>query len=250
MMIFCFGDSHTRYFKRTNTMAWSGVLSRTTPSVTAFDYVAASAKGFAAGLGSRFAYRSFSRDYERSASDFVCLGYGQVDAEMGFYFRKYVKGYQGSAEADLSGVFDAYIKMAEATVKTRPLVFKGPNPSTLRIDTQLLNNAFKRLVVRITSTDERAAIWADMNERPPAVADHAMINRTAAELLKSKVEKAGHIYFDIRSEVEDSTTPGLARWEHVPAESDVHLCDSFHVRKAHAERLFGVFEGFKFTRVE
>lgn len=250
MNIFCLGDSHTRYFKKANTLAWSGILSRTSPSVTAFDYVAASAKGFAAGPTSRFAYRSFRRDYEANCPDFICLGYGQVDAEMGFYFRKFVKGYTGSAEADLSGVFDAYIQMAEATVKTRPLVFKGPNPSTLRIDIQLLTHSFQRLVVRITDTEERKVIWTAMNERPPSVTDHAMNNCTAAAILKSKVEKAGHIYFDIRSEVEDSATPGMARWEHVPAISDVHLCDSFHVRKAHADRLFGVFEGLQVTRVE
>lgn len=248
MDIFCFGDSHARYFKKANTLGWANVLTNTSPRIIAFDYVAASAKGFAAGENSRFAYKKFRRDFEDNAPEYVCMAYGQVDAEVGYYFRKYVKGFTGSAEADLSAVFDDYIRMAEATVPSRPLVFKGPNPSTLRIDTQLLNYAFRRLVVRITKAAERDAIWEDMNTRPPSPQDHAMINRTAADLLKSKVEKAGHIYFDIRKDVEDPAAPGMARWDFVPAESDVHLCDSFHVRRAHATRLFDVFEGLSVTQ--
>lgn len=249
MNIYCFGDSHTRYFKRSNTLAWASVLSRTTPTVTACDYTAASAKGLAAGDSSRFAYRSFKRDYDKFAPDFVCVGYGQVDAEVGFYYRKYAKNFTGSAEADLSSVYDGYIKRVEETLKMRPLVFKGPNPSTLRIETQLLNNVYQRLVARMTNSEQRAAIWAEMQSSPPEVAEHGRINAMAAEMLRAKVEAAGHIYFDIRSEVEDPSAPGLARWEHVPADSDVHLCDSFHVRRAHAERLFTVFEGLAVTRI-
>lgn len=248
MDIFCFGDSHSRYFKKANTLGWAGIASGARPHVMAFDYVAASAKGFAAGANSRFAYRKFCRDYEAAAPDYVCLAYGQVDAEVGYYFRKYVKGFGGSAEADLSSVFDDYIRMAEATVPLRPLVFKGPNPSTLRINTQLLRYAYQRLVVRINREAERTAIWNDMQSRPPEVAEHGRINCLAAELLRAKVEAAGHIYFDIRPEVEDPQAPGMARWEHVPADSDVHLCDSFHVRRAHAERLFAVFEGLVVTQ--
>lgn len=249
MDIYCFGDSHSRYFKKANTLGWGGIVTSTSPRVTAFDYVAASAKGFAAGEASRFAYRKFCRDYQAAEPEFVCLGYGQVDAEVGCYFRRYVKGYGGSAEADLSAVYNDYVGMAETTVPLRPLVFKGPNPSTMRIDAQLLRYVYQRLVVRITRESERAAIWAEMQSSPPEVAEHGRINAMAAEMLRAKVEAAGHIYFDIRSEVEDPSAPGFARWEHVPADSDVHLCDSFHVRRAHAERLFTVFEGLAVTRI-
>ncbi len=132
----------------------------------------------------------------------------------------------------------------------RPLVFKGPNPSTLRIEAQLQRYVFQRLAVRITLESERAAIWAKLQEHPPEVAGHGRINSLAAELLRAKVEAAGHIYFDIRAEVEDPQNTGLARREHVPTESDVHLCDSFHVRRAHVERLADVFEGLVSTRLE
>jgi hypothetical protein len=249
MDIFCFGDSHARYFKKANTLGWAGVMSGTTPRIIAFDYVAASAKGFAAGENSRFAYKKFCRDFEQHAPEFVCMAYGQVDAEVGHYFRKYVKKDPQSAEADLSGVFDDYIRMAETIVPSRPLVFKGPNPSCMRNDTQLLNYAFRRLVVRISKAAERDAIWADMNENPPTPAHHARINAMAADLLRTKAEKAGHLYFDARSAVEDPDMPGMAKWDYIPAESDVHLCDSFLVRRAHIEGLFNAFDGLAVTRV-
>lgn len=243
MDIFCFGDSHARYFRKANTLGWAGVMSNTTPRVIAFDYVAASAKGFAAGAESRFAYKKFCRDFNENAPDYVCMAFGQVDAEVGHYFRKYVRNSTESAEADLSRVYDDYIAMAAATVSSRPLIFKGPNPSTLRIDEQLALYTFRRLVTRISVTAERDAIWEKIKLNPPQPAAHGAINQMAAELLKTKVEKAGHLYFDIRSAVEDPSASGLAGWEFVPAESDVHLCDSFHLRKAHAERLFAICEG-------
>lgn len=249
MDIHCFGDSHARFFRKANTLAWAGVVSHTSPRVVAFDYVAASAKGFAAGEASRFAYKRFRRDYEMTEPDFVCLGFGQVDAEVGFYFRKHVRGFTGSAEADLSSVYDAYIRMAESAIRVRPLVFKGPNPSTLRIDTQLQRYVSQRLVVRMTRESERAAILADLQARPPEVAEHGRINSLAAELLRASAEAAGHVYFDVRAELEDPQSIGMARWEHVPADSDVHLCDSFHVRRAHAERLNAAFEGIASRRL-
>lgn len=248
MDIFCFGDSHARYFKKASTLSWAGITSGSVPRVIAFDYVAASAKGFAAGESSRFAYKKFCRDFERHQPEYVCMAYGQVDAEVGYYFRRYVKGFTGSAEADLASVYDAYIAMAEATIPLRPLVFKGPNPSTLRIEAQLLNYAYRRLVARISKSAEREAIWNHMSANPPTTAEHAAINRTVAELLKAKVEKAGHLYFDIRSAVEDGLVPGMAKWDYIPAESDVHLCDSFYARQAHATRLFDIFEGLSVTQ--
>jgi hypothetical protein len=243
MDIFCFGDSHSKYFKKCNTLTWSGVLSNTAPKVTAFDSVAASAKGFAAGPKSRFAYKKFMRDFEANAPEFVCLAYGQVDAEVGYYFRKYVQGSTATPEDDLGSVYDAYIAMANETVPARPIVFKGPNPSTLRIDTQLLNYIYRRLVVRISKESERTDIWNRMNDDPPVYQEHARINVIANTLLREKVEKAGHVFFDIRAETEDPDHPGMARWEFVPAESDVHLTDSYHVRRAYAEKLFAAFEG-------
>lgn len=248
MDIYCFGDSHARFFRRSNMLVWTGVLSSAAPRVTVFDYVAASAKGFAAGPASRFAYRKFCRDFDYHAPEYVCLAYGQVDAEVGFYYRRYVQGFTGSAEADLSQVYDDYIRMAEATVPWRPLIFKGPNPSTLRNETQLLNYAFRRLVVRIPKAAERDAILAVMTDSPPTPAAHAAINCAAAGLLKAKAEAAGHLYFDIRPAVEDPEAPGLARWDLIPSESDVHLCDSVHVRGAHAEALFARCEGLVVTQ--
>lgn len=247
MDIFCFGDSHARYFKKCNTLSWTGVIGATAPKVTAFDYVAASAKGFAAGEKSRFSYKKFRRDHDSAAPEFVCMAYGQVDAEVGFYFRKYVRGFTGSAEADLSAVYAGYISMAETTVPLRPLVFKGLNPTTLRIDTQLLNYAYRRLVVRVTSEAERNVVLDKLTADPPCPTHHASINRLANDILRDKVEKAGHLFFDIRNAVEDPTQPGAARWDFVPAESDVHLTDSYHVRRAYAQGLFGVFDGLSVT---
>lgn len=42
MDIFCFGDSHARYFKKANILSWAGIMSGSAPHVIAFDYVAAS----------------------------------------------------------------------------------------------------------------------------------------------------------------------------------------------------------------
>lgn len=242
MEIFCFGDSHSRYFKKSNMMGWSGVLTPSSPKITAFDYVAASAKGFAAGEKSRFAYKKFMRDVTEKAPDFICLAYGQVDAEVGYYYRKYVAGSTASPEADLSAVYEAYVAMAGQVLPGRKLVFKGLNPSTLRNETQLVTYAYRRLTARMTDEGERQALADVLANAGLTVAAHAGINRMANEILAQKARAAGHGFFDIRDTAGDPAHQGLAAWCYVPAESDVHLTDCFEIRAAYQTKLFAAFD--------
>lgn len=243
MEILCFGDSHARYFKKSNMLGWGGTLGPSTPKIIAYDYVAASAKGFAAGERSRFAYKKFMRDLATHDAANVCLAYGQVDAEVGFYYRKYVAGTAGSAEADLSSVYRDYVAMAKTTLPDARIVFKGPNPSTMRMDTQLTRYVFMRLTARVPQQAERDRIWDTILSDPPTVHDHARLNCLASDLLAQAVRAAGYHVFDIRNEIQDPDHPGLARWDFVPAESDVHLTDSLVVRRACQTALFCALEG-------
>ncbi|MDN3714132.1 hypothetical protein QWZ10_24340 [Paracoccus cavernae] len=162
------------------------MLTPSSPKITAFDYVAASAKGFAAGEKSRFAYKKFMRDVTEKAPDFICLAYGQVDAEVGYYYRKYVAGSTASPEADLSAVYEAYVAMAGQVLPGRKLVFKGLNPSTLRNETQLVTYAYRRLTARMTDEGERQALADVLANAGLTVAAHAGINRMANEILAQR----------------------------------------------------------------
>lgn len=242
MEIFCFGDSHSRYFKKSNMLTWCGTLTATTPKVTAYDYVAASAKGFAAGEKSRFAYKKFMQDVERHDANFICLAYGQVDAEVGYYYRKFVSGSTDSAEADLSMVYQAYIDMAKSVLPGKKIVFKGLNPTTLRNDTQLLHYAFKRLTARNTSQQDRERLWDRLGGASLDAAEHARINELANEILSTMTIAAGHGFFDIRDVASDPKSSGQADWSFVPAESDVHLTDCLRIRSAYQAGLFAAFD--------
>lgn len=243
MEIFCFGDSHARYFKKCNMISWERPMGATPPKITAFDYVAASAKGFANGEKSRFAYKKFTRDLSSYDIKFLCMAYGQVDAEVGYYFRKFVNASTESAEADLSSVYDAYIEMILRTLPPpdNKIVVKGINPSTLRNDTQLLNYVFRRLTARIQNQSERERIFSTLSDAALTSAQHAEINVLANELLREKAKNAGLGFFDIREVAEDKTHPGLADWSFVPAESDVHMTDCYPIRKAYQTKLAEAF---------
>lgn len=238
MEICCFGDSHTRYFKKSNLLKWTGFLTSTSPKIIAFDYIAASAKGFAAGAKSRFTHKKFMTDLTARNPSFVCLAYGQVDAEVGFYYRQFVTEKSSSAEADLSAVFDAYVVTAKQALAGRRVVFKGLNPSTLRDDISLQEYVYRRTTKDISDKNLRQTIKDRIEASGLNSKDHGEINCIANDLLKERVEKAGMGFFDIRASTEDPTTPGLASWAYIPADMDVHLVDSCEVRVAYQSELF------------
>ncbi|WP_143811487.1 hypothetical protein [Paracoccus seriniphilus] len=223
-------------------LSWTGAITSTSPKLHVFDYVAASAKGFSAGEKSRFAYKKFMKDFTTHDPNFICLNYGQVDAEVGYYFRKYVTGSASSPEEDLHEVYRAYVNKVRHVLSDKSIVFKGLNPSTLRNETQLRNYVYRRLTARMTTEDERAKVWRNISDSEISVESHAKINCLANDILREAASSAGFSFFDIREIAGDASTPGLARWEFIPAESDVHLIDCLSIRKAYHSTLFKVIQ--------
>lgn len=233
MEIHCYGDSHTKYFGESTLIRWGEHKKIGEPKVSERSMVAASAKGFANGPDSRFAYRKFTRLVAEDNPLFVCMNFGLVDADAGIYYRKYVKNSTESVEDDLSKVYQAYVARVVESLPDQTIIFKGLNPSTICIQQYFNNYIFQNITKRVTQENTRKEIAERMKSDPTDIEQHAKNNCIAAILLKEAVIKAGYKYFDIRDTLMDPKTAGLCAIQFLPAQHDNHVVDSLLVRLAH-----------------
>lgn len=214
---------------------WSGYVDVAEPKVSERSMIAASAKGFANGAASRFAFRKFQRLIAEDDPIFICMNFGLVDADAGLYFRKYVKDTKQSVEADLAPTYRAYVARVKETMSDpdQHVVFKGLNPTTITAQDYFNSYVFRNITKRISQEDQRLGVADRMRDIPTTIAEHAANNCEAAEILRDAVESAGYEYFDLRAELSDPEFPGLAARQFLPAQHDNHVVDSLDVRVHH-----------------
>lgn len=238
MIILCIGDSHTRFLDfRGHFLKNCG--RRAGPRVFAHPLTAASALGFSKGRASRFTWRAAARVDKTVTADRYVFCFGQVDAEVGHYYRRFVQEKQQSAEASLDQIYDAYLDAVQDFCGDTPVVIKGINPTTLTFEDSLHNHIFMNIAKRITGQPEREKILSRVEDSDVTVATHAAQNTMANDLLKTKAAQRHLSYFDVRAEVQTAPGSGLARFEFLNLAEDVHLLNSLHVQKLHYDALMG-----------
>jgi len=208
--------------------------------VFAHALTAASAAGFGKGLESRFAYRAASRIKNNTVKDVLSLSFGQVDAEVGYYFRKFVQDKSDSQEATFEQVFSTYVDMAETFCEDIPLVIKGINPTTLVFEDTLKRHIFLNIAKRITNQEEREVVERKVQESDISVKSHAAQNVLANVILEDMVKSRGIQWFDVRKQIETEPDSGMAKMEFLNLKEDVHLIDSLYVQKLHYDALMNV----------
>lgn len=236
MKVFCIGDSHTWYFQLTG-YHYSTFGLNAGPRLIAHPLMAASAAGFAKGPDSRFAYGSAVKVTKDVDFDQLCYNFGQVDAEAGVYYGRYVAERDESDEAFFHRIYAGYLDQCAAFADGKPYVVKGINPSCLISDNAVFTQVFNMITRRVTDMDAREKVKARIEEAGLSVASHAKLNVLANEVLRDLAAKRGVRAFDIRDDVEDPTMPGLADEMFLPETLDIHLVRSYFVMKAHYMRL-------------
>lgn len=236
MNILCIGDSHTRFLDfRGHFLKTCGRPA--SPRVFAHPLTAASALGFSKGRASRFAWRAAARVDKTVENDVYCFCFGQVDAEVGHYYRRFVQDKTDSAEASLEQIFDSYLDAVVDFCGDTPVVIKGINPTTLAFDASLKNHVFMNIAKRITDQAEREKVLGRVTDSEITVATHAAQNTLANAILEEKAHDRGLKWFDVRDALETSPGSGLAKIEHLNFAEDVHLINSLYVQKLHYDAL-------------
>lgn len=237
--ILCIGDSHSKYFDL-NGYHYRAFGHRAGPRFRAYPLMAASAAGFAKGKESRFAYRSAVKVASEVDFDQICFGFGQVDAEAGVYYGRYVLNRSESDEAYFTRIYAAYLDQCDAFSQGKPYVIKGLNPSCLVTEDCVKTHVFNMISRRIHQISERDAVMDNLEGASLTVEAHAARNDLANSILEQLCYERNIRSFNMRKELQDQDIKGLAAEAYVPARSDIHLAPSFFVSKLHYQRLIEV----------
>lgn len=242
-----FGDSHSALFLQSPFFAGRLGLKVPLPyRITGRAITAASVAGFRPGRSTLMV-----KDTIREAlpsNERMILAFGQVDLELGYYYRLSIKKETITPEEYIEFLIGIYANfIADLPIKDCRLVFKGANLTSLSP-----RGFAARYISRIVkegsslSPDEAQALVEPFVLSEDAQNDmHLRFNDALAQFAK----QAGHGYFDLVSETGNgsirniSSVPLRLADEYRVGALDHHIADTVAARRLHYEaagRAFGL----------
>lgn len=239
-VIHVLGDSHSRFFNPTRFfLGRIGMVGEPTYSVVAEPIHGAAVAGFRPKL-STLDVKARIREATAEASH-VILAFGQVDLELGYYYRLAVKKETWEPSAYVSWLLQVYEDfLADLSLSGTSVALKGVNLTALRPRPFAV-----RYVSRIVSVHEHGS----PRERDRMVVGHLLDEAGQNDMhlafnagLRQVAESRGVGYFDLVEETSGEGAHAL-RDEFLTATFDHHLADTVPVRRMHylaAGRVFGL----------
>lgn len=172
---------------------------------------------------------------------YMILAFGQVDLELGYYFRNAIKGESYSPEAYtdwLIGIYSSFVNglqndRCELALKGANLTVLDPAPFAARYVSKIAREGTK-LTIAEASKLVRPFILSETDQNSMHLRFNEMIRDLAINL--------GIRYFDLNDDIRDLTEdqPRVAD-VYRPGPFDHHLTDSLPVRRLHYVRAGEVF---------
>ncbi|WP_335949699.1 hypothetical protein [Salipiger bermudensis] len=242
--IHVFGDSHSTYFFPSDF--YVGRLGLKHPQaykVTGEAISAASIMGFRPRASTLDTKKKIEHALPNASR--MVFAFGQVDLELGFYFRKVVKGEDVDVEQFCAFLLESYREFVSGVAGKVDLAVKGVNLTAL----SPRNFAIKYISGIITGNNDFERSRAEQGVRDVVMAErqqnemHILFNSMLREMCAS----LGVRYFDIVSETATGGVAGATM--QYPRLSDVyktskfdhHFADTVEVRKIHYFALGRVF---------
>ncbi|MFC6669103.1 hypothetical protein [Marinobacterium aestuariivivens] len=236
-----FGDSHSMYFNINESMRQLNSNLRGVNS-----YVKALNGSTISGFGKRnstLKSHDVLLDFASQIKlDYLCFALGQVDIELGYYYRVFVKKESLNIAGFIDGLIDNYFDQIDTFIDVLKLspervIIKGINPSVLTLDRGLAIRYTKGIITEnVEDQDDINDCLNEMKSKFPSNIErnknHFMFNEKLKEMSAIK----GYKYFDIVDEVYNYNSSSLSS-EFIPSTFDHHLTDSIFVRMIHVNKL-------------
>jgi hypothetical protein len=229
--ILIFGDSHSLYFRKTLD------LNELMPILKDIDVTleklnGATIKGFGNRKSTLNTLDVFLENIRKNSPNVIVFGLGQVDVELGFYYRKIIKRDTTNFEDFCNKLIENYLSSVKAVLSkinfAGLIVFKGINNTTLTINQQKAILYTKRIITEnVKEAKEIDKFTMILNEEYPSAFERVNNHKIFNLFLKNKINDE-YLYFDINNEINDEN--GFIKLEYIPSTFDHHLVDSIAVR--------------------
>ncbi len=239
MKILVIGDSHSKYFNITPELR-DCVSNTRGLSIKVIPLSGATITGFGRRSSSLDSYGTLVSEIEEFSPDHICFAFGQVDIELGYYYRKVFKDEDVNYTDFIQDLIKNYIDRTLNFVESHPklsITFKGINLSTLTESRNKAINYTSRIISENISDPEQRKyasqklkdLLASNIERNGA---HLYFN----QMLEKECENNNFGYFDVVKETSDLSTLAVNKF-HIPSSDDHHLVDSLYIREIHIQKL-------------
>lgn len=240
MKILIFGDSHSMYFNLTNELkdmceSFRGIKTKvvTIPGATI--------NGFGKRKSTLNLRDKFIKELNDFSPNFVCFALGQVDVELGLYFRKVVKGEFIEDKSFIDELCDNYLLtikdvLRDSNIPLNKVCVKGINLSVLTKSRHKAVTYTKRIITENIQEEEAKKFLDILQKTYPSNLERYSNHIYFNSVMKGKTDGICS-YFDINDLIEDPDVKGEVHPMYIPSSSDHHILDSLLIRKIHTERL-------------
>lgn len=235
--ILVFGDSHSHLYNKL------GVLKKAKQydslifgyGVTRQGFPGASLRGIGKTRDSTLNISEKILDTITS-EDIVVLVFGQVDIELGFYFRKCVKNIDENADTFIKNCVDSYkVFIERLQEKTENIIIKGVNMPTIMNRQDAVKYTSKIIFENLTEKEDRVAASTKLRQVLPDILTRIEMSKKLNHALELACIELNVDYFDINEQTCHGN--GFVREEFMSISPDNHLLASVGMLKIHFDCL-------------
>ena len=224
LKILAIGDSHTATFSKNINFEYSSLPDF---NVTVKAIKMASARGLSTGSPTTNSVAIIDANLDvLGMPDYLCLNFGQVDAEFGFYYKTILKREPLDFEQYSTKIVQAYVQACDKyKSRTKALVIKGINLPTISSRNRATFSVARQIgVIGRHSTYNKSfakRLVKRIESRLPEYSERCARVRFFNGILQKECNKYDISYFDINGEIFDETNNTI-RPEFLPVSSLDH----------------------------
>lgn len=199
-------------------------------------------KGFGKRESTLNSRSSFDNEVESFKPDFICFALGQVDIELGIYYKEIIKDEKFDKDDYINELVNSYLTSIEDiqskfNLSNNAICIKGINISVLTNSREKAIDYTNRIInENINNEEDKKSFRAKLREKYPSNIERYKNHILFNELIKNKIRDK-YSYFDINDIIEDKKNPGTCKLQFIPSKKDHHILDSLFIREKSIMRL-------------
>lgn len=235
--IVVFGDSHSHYYD-VKKVSSSHVMRDTSIygyEIERIGFPGASVKGFGRRKTSTLNLTD-TIIQSIGSEDIVVLAFGQVDMELGLYYRRFVKDSNETLAEFIQDCLDSYKILIQATKKkAKHVIIKGINLPVMIDQSRAIEYTKRIITENLNNSSEIKIVFNNLQQRLPGIFSRISIAEEFNQVLELMCFELEIEYFDVNNDI--SYPNGIVMEEFISAVSDIHLISSLKIRHIHFRAL-------------